>query len=81
MSSLITYVGMDVHKDSIALACLKGSAQQGESFQIPNEPGKIRRTIRRLQRGGELRTWYEAGPCGYALWRILEPRRVSFGVA
>lgn len=80
MSQFITYVGMDVHKETIALACFGEAGDEPVTFEIPNDGGKIRRAMVRLQRDGELKTCYEAGPCGYALWRQLRGMNVACDV-
>lgn len=68
------WVGMDVHKANIVIAVLEDDQPQDEAFTITinNEPKAIRRLMKRLGRGGsELRTCYEAGPCGFELHRML----------
>lgn len=69
------YVGLDVHKDTIAVAVAwpgRGEAQyRGE---IANTPKALRKLVDELNAdtGGELVAWcYEAGPCGYGLYRQL----------
>ncbi len=44
---------------------------------IPNEPAVIRKLIRRLGTPKRLRCAYEAGPCGYVLYRQLTDLRVD----
>jgi len=70
------FVGLDVHKDSIlpAVAVLgRGDAQV--FGRIPNEDQVIVRWLnRRLRAWGTLEDvlfCYEAGPCGYGLYRFL----------
>jgi transposase len=68
-------VGLDVHKDTIAIAIAEPGRQ--EPFyegEIANTPKHIARKIRRLSErygGGLLQFVYEAGPCGYGLYRQL----------
>jgi transposase len=74
MEEFITYVGLDVHKEMIAVAL----AESGKRNEV-REYGKIRNTATalkglaaKLARGGhELRFCYEAGPCGYGIQRQL----------
>ena len=66
-----TFVGLDVHSTSIALAVWRPDADKSESREIPNDPKIIRRTFTRLQSEGPLRCCYEAGPCGFELYRQL----------
>ena len=67
MEHAITYVGLDVHKDTIAVAI----AETGRLGEM-REHGKITNTPSRLTRSGTaLRSCYEAGPCGYRIQRQL----------
>jgi len=70
----ITFVGMDAHKQAINVAMLLPGARQPAEWQVANEPAAIRRLAKKLEREapGEVRSCYEAGPCGYALQRQLE---------
>ncbi|MGH9807415.1 MAG: IS110 family transposase [Terriglobia bacterium] len=69
-----TFVGLDLHKATIAVALADGG-RQGEvrSFGvIENEPAAIDRLLRKLARPRRtLRFCYEAGPCGYEVYRQL----------
>jgi transposase len=71
----IVFVGMDVHKATIAVAVAEGG-RGGEvrPFGIfPNRAEVIAKLAERLAGGGrELSFCYEAGPCGYGLPRQLE---------
>jgi transposase len=71
----IAFIGMDVHKATIAVAVAEGS-RTGEVRQLgtfPNRAEVIARLVRRLASDGrELRFCYEAGPCGYGLQRQIE---------
>jgi transposase len=68
------YVGLDVHKDSIAVAYVV--QDHGAEFvslgNIGTRPCDIDQLIRRLQsKTPHLVLVYEAGPCGYWLYRYL----------
>ena len=69
----ITWVGMDAHKNSIAVAALLPELPESVEWTEDTTPEAIRRLARRLQRlaPGEVRCCYEAGPTGYALQRQL----------
>jgi transposase len=68
-----TYVGLDVHKKSIAVALLPAGGGEPLEWQEANTVPAIHRLVRKLQREGgrEVSCCYEAGPTGYALWRQL----------
>jgi transposase len=71
-------VGLDVHKDSIAIAVAK--AEGGEPSlvgTIPNDTRLLLKQLKRLGRGNSLRCCYEAGPTGYGLHRDLNAAGVS----
>jgi transposase len=75
----ITYVGMDAHKLSIAVAVLYPGRAEAVTFQIPNEVSAVRRMVRKIEREapGEVRFCYEAGPCGYTLQRQIDASEKS----
>ena len=74
MIECITYIGLDVHKETIAVALAEGSTR-GEVLgygQITNTPAALTRLSGKLSRPGRvLRFCYEAGPCGYGIQRHL----------
>jgi len=66
------WVGMDVHKEMISVAVFEGSRAEGRpAVTISNEPGRIRKLFSKLRREGEVRACYEAGSCGYEVYRQL----------
>jgi transposase len=73
-----TFVGLDVHKDSIAVAMLV-PGQAVVAWHVPHEPAAIRRLAKRLQdaAGGPVQTCYEAGGSGFTLQRQLEAAGVD----
>jgi len=74
MKEYSTFIGMDVHKNSIDIAI----AQSGRKGQVSHY-GKIDgslaaldKVVRKLvSKGRRLRFVYEAGPCGYQIYRHL----------
>lgn len=69
----MTHVGLDVHKDTIAIAKLRPRSEVPLVWQIPNEKKAIQRTfVKLLTEAEELRCCYEAGPCGFEMHRQLE---------
>jgi transposase len=74
MAKSITYIGLDVHKDTIVAALaeagLRGEVR--EHGKIPNAPAALKALAMKLASAGrELRFCYEAGPCGYGIQRQL----------
>jgi transposase len=74
MEQRIIYVGLDVHKDTIAVA-LAEAGKRGELREygkIANTPAALRTLAAKLaSHGWRLRFCYEAGPCGYGIQRQL----------
>lgn len=78
MEECTAYLGLDVHKDSITVALAEAQGEPVEVGRIVNEPSAVRQLVKRLAgRYGRLVFAYEAGPCGYDLYRQL----VSMGHA
>lgn len=69
------YIGLDVHKDTIAWSvAVDGRAEPTYGGEIKNSASKIAKLVERLSRsfGAQVLLWcYEAGPCGYTLHRQL----------
>src|SRR3989442_4897584 len=65
------WVGLDVHKVTIAVAVAKGEEVPDSLGTIPNDPDAIAKLMRKLGPSARLRVCYEAGPCGYVLYRQL----------
>jgi transposase len=82
MSEGTRYVGLDVHKASIAVAVAGGFGDPEDHGTIPNDPQSVRRLVQRLGDGGQrLAVAYEAGPTGYALHRQLTAMGIECTVA
>ena len=74
MDKAITFVGLDVHKDTIAVAVAEAGArgEAREYGKIANTPAAVKALAAKLSRAGSvLRFCYEAGPCGYGIQRQL----------
>jgi transposase len=68
------FVGLDVHKDSIAVAHAAGGSAEPPVFvgAIGPRQADLDQLLRRLQGKTHALTFaYEAGPCGYGLYRYL----------
>jgi transposase len=73
MKKSLVYVGLDVHKDSIAIAVTRQGRDPAEVWKtIPYDEARLRKALKMLLRKGEeLRVCYEAGPTGFGLYRSL----------
>src|SRR3984957_14476162 len=74
MEQPIAYVGLDVHKDTIAVALADSGIRSDvrEYGKVANTPAALTALAAKLARGGRgLRFCYEAGPCGYGTQRQL----------
>ena len=73
MTETTIFVGLDVHKKTIAVATAEGRASADVRFHgtIANTPEAIRSLLRKLGKGGQrLHLAYEAGPLGYNVYRL-----------
>ncbi|HEX4615500.1 MAG TPA: IS110 family transposase [Stellaceae bacterium] len=75
MSENILYVGLDTDKNHIDVAVAEPLPGGEVRYwgKIANESAALDRVIRRLGRDGrQLKVCYEAGPCGYGIYRRLD---------
>jgi transposase len=74
MEKPITYIGLDVHKETIAVA-LAEAGKRGEIREygvIANTPTALKALASKLAKSGSALCFcYEAGPCGYGIQRQL----------
>lgn len=65
------YVGLDVHKDTIAVAVARAGRRKPEYLGvIPHTAVELSKLLKRLSPSGEvLSLCYEAGSCGYGVYR------------
>lgn len=69
------YVGLDVHKESITVAYAIDAGEVELPGKIGTTKAEIDRLCKRLQsKASHVRIVYEAGPCGYGLYRQLTQR-------
>jgi len=84
MNKSIKYVGLDVHKDSITIA-IADEGRDGNVRvygKIANNNDQIDKVMRKLMsQSSTLRCVYEAGPCGYPLYRHLKSKGIDCIVA
>ena len=73
MSKFKGFIGLDVHKDTIAVAEADNArVAPVERGTVANTPRAVDKLIRRLSPKGEVLSFcYEAGPCGYGLYRQI----------
>lgn len=71
MSEYTTFVGLDVHKDTIAIAVARAGGEVAAVGTIPYDAAQLVGRLRRLAEQGHLTCAYEAGPTGFGLQRAL----------
>jgi transposase len=76
----ITHMGLDVHKETIAVATLRPGAAVCEERVIPNTPEALRKLVAHMGDPSALRACYEAGPTGYDTQRLLDQLGVACDV-
>ena len=68
------YIGLDVHKVSISVSIAEDGRDGAVRFlgEIPNTPTDVAKLAKRLAKdGSRLEFCYEAGCCGYGIYRQL----------
>lgn len=78
--SATTFIGMDVSKNTIAIALLRQDEHVPLEHTIANTPEAVRKQVRRWGDPATLRVCYEAGPTGYELERQLRSLGVECAV-
>ena len=76
------FVGLDVHKESIDVALAPEGQGEVRSYgRIAGDLEAVDRIISRLKiERAKLNIVYEAGPCGYALYRHLKKKGIRCSV-
>ena len=82
MSSLqhrgdLVHIAFDASKDVLVAGVLRPGEDTATIERVFNDEASIRRFIRGFPERGVLRTCYEAGPCGYELYRLLTSMKLS----
>jgi transposase len=69
------FVGMDVHKESIDITLAEEGGEVRHYGRIGGEQSALTRTLRKLESLGKSLVFvYEAGPCGFWIYRLLQER-------
>lgn len=73
MKQFSKYVGLDVHKETIAVAVAEANGGEVRYVgEIRNTEEAIRKLVKQIRKdGAQLSFCYEAGPCGYGIHRQL----------
>jgi len=78
MTKSLRFVSLDVHKESITIAVAEEGREPAYVYaETPNDWGALRRKLSRLAVKSELRCCYEAGPCGYGLYRKMRDAKIA----
>jgi transposase len=73
MNKFSKYVGLDTHKDTISVAVSDAHGGSPRYYgQIANTPEALTKLVKKLSSGGDdISFCYEAGPCGYGIYRHI----------
>ncbi len=72
MNEYSRFIGLDTHKESITVAYAETGRQEPVDYgDIPNTPAAVAKMVKKLAGGQRVRFCYEAGPCGYVLYRQI----------
>ena len=80
---IIHWIGIDDHADKWSIAQFKGNEEKAaREFELVPDAAGYRKLIKFAKElGGEVRIVYEAGPCGYELYRRLTKAGLKCDVA
>jgi len=76
VSNVSIFVGLDVHKDSIDIALVEGDRKATVRFYgtVGGDLADLEKAVRKIRKAhpfAEFHFVYEAGPCGYDIYRYL----------
>lgn len=83
MGHLTNWIGIDDHADKLTIAHFVGNQKQAaKEWEMTPTGSGLRQLVRWLKDlKGPVRCVYEAGPCGYELYRLLVSKGVDCSVA
>ena len=69
------FIGMDVHKESIDIAVAEETGEVHHHGRIGGDMNALSRAVRKLESLNRVLVFvYEAGPCGFGIYRMLQAR-------
>ena len=68
----VTHLGLDVHKETIAVGLLRPQDPVPDYRVIDNTPEAVRKLVSKADTASSLFACYEAGPTGYDTYRLLQ---------
>jgi transposase len=73
MKEFTKFIGLDVHKETIAVSVAEGNGGEVRyEGEIANTPEALNKLVRQLKKANtDLKFCYESGPCGYGIYRQL----------
>src|SRR5260221_4020764 len=79
MSEIIVHVGLDVHKESIDVALTQdGSSEIRHYGTIGGDIASLDRVVSKLKSENKtFRIAYEAGPCGFEIYRYCRKKHIE----
>jgi len=80
LKKIVKYIGLDVHKNSISIAIAEGEQKKNVNFYgvIDNNMEQLHKFLRKqISQGAEPKCVYEAGPCGYHIYRSLKSKGID----
>jgi transposase len=82
MNKIVHYIGLDVHKETIAVAIAPQNSTEVRSYGvIGGAVEAVDKLIKKLSSSNvELRCVYEAGPCGFVIHRYLKSKGIQCDV-
>lgn len=77
MQTNVRFIGLDVHKQTVVIAVAEGRQKAVVLKQIPNDPARVLKELRKLGPSSRLKVCYEAGPLGLGLQRLLTQHEID----